>query len=64
VKEGPSTKEHEISDEFEPRPQLFAKPEDIWQCNDVAGQRPEITATLVEHLNSALPVLKPAAPVT
>ena len=41
----------------EPSAQLFAKPEDYWEVNDVSGQQREVTATLIGQLNAALPML-------
>lgn len=34
--------------------QLFAKPEDYWEVNDVSGQQRDVTATLIERLNAIL----------
>ncbi len=44
----------EFSD-HEPVVQLFAKPEDYWEVNDVSGQQREVTAALIERLNAANP---------
>ncbi len=35
--------------------QLFAKPEDYWEVNDLSGQQRDVTATLIERLNAMLP---------
>lgn len=43
------------SPEQESAVQLFAKPEDYWEVNDVSGQQREVTATLIERLNAVLP---------
>ena len=43
-------------DEAEPAAKLFAKPEDIWEANDVSGQHREVAASLVARLNVILPV--------
>lgn len=36
---------------------LFAKPEDIWEANDVSGQHRDITASFVTQLNELLPAV-------
>ncbi len=41
--------------EVEPAAKLFAKPEDIWEVNDVSGQQRDVTASLVARLNEMLP---------
>ena len=43
------------ADESEPVARLFAKPEDIWDVNDVSGQQREVVAGLVARLNVTLP---------
>jgi len=45
-------------DEAEPAAKLFAKPEDIWDVNDVSGQQREVTAALVARMNETLPAAK------
>ena len=37
---------------------LFAKPEDIWEVNDVSGQQRGVAASLVARLNEMLPAAK------
>ncbi len=39
----------------EPAAKLFAKPEDIWEVNDVSGQQRDVAASLVARLNELLP---------
>jgi len=34
--------------------QLFAKPEDYWEVNDLSGQQRDVTATLIKGLNAIL----------
>ena len=46
------------ANEAEPSAKLFAKPEDIWEVNDVLGQQREIAASLVARLNEILPAAK------
>ncbi len=46
------------ADETEPAARLFAKPEDIWEVNDVSGQQREVSASLVARLNEILPAAK------
>ncbi len=41
--------------DLEPSVQLFAKPEDYWEVNDVSGQQREVTAALIERLDATLP---------
>ena len=43
------------SDESEAAAKLFAKPEDIWEANDVSGQQRDVAASLVARLNEILP---------
>ena len=47
------------ADEAEPTMELFAKPEDIWEVNDVSGQQREVAAALVSRLNEILPAANP-----
>lgn len=42
-------------DDAESTAKLFAKPEDIWEVNDVSGQQREVVASLVSRLNGILP---------
>ena len=46
------------ADEAEPVVKLFAKPEDIWEVNDVSGQRRDVAASLIARLNEILPAAK------
>ena len=46
------------ANEAESAVKLFAKPEDIWEVNDISGQQREITASLVARLNEILPAAK------
>lgn len=48
-------KDADSATESEPVVRLFAKPEDIWDVNDVSGQQREEVATLVARLNEILP---------
>jgi arylsulfatase A-like enzyme len=44
------------ANEAESAVKLFAKPEDIWEVNDLSGQQREVVASLVAWLNEVLPV--------
>ncbi|MBC8113371.1 MAG: hypothetical protein H7062_03260, partial [Candidatus Saccharimonas sp.] len=46
------------ADAAEPVAKLFAKPEDIWEVNDLSGQRRDVAAALVARLNEILPAAK------
>ena len=46
------------ADEAERCVKLFAKPEDIWEVNDVSGQQRDVAASLVARLNEILPAAK------